>query len=88
MVLQTLIYEDIFLTLVLLNVIYFIGDSGYALEERLLPPFQRETERCQQNFNRKHKKTRSTVERAIGTWKSRFRSIDKYVFIVENILAL
>ncbi|ODM87280.1 putative nuclease HARBI1 [Orchesella cincta] len=56
---------------------WLLGDSGYPLEERLLTPYPAEVDESHRNFNRRHKKTRSTVERAIGTWKSRFRSIDK-----------
>ncbi|ODM91315.1 putative nuclease HARBI1 [Orchesella cincta] len=56
---------------------WLLGDSGYPLDERLLTPYPAEVDESHRNFNRRHKKTRSTVERAIGTWKSRFRSIDK-----------
>ncbi|OXA40897.1 putative nuclease HARBI1 [Folsomia candida] len=54
------------------------ADSGYAAESKLLVPFRDTTTvPQQQQFNRALKKTRSGVERTIGNWKCRFRSMDK-----------
>jgi len=56
----------------------FAADSGYAAEQKLVVPFRRTTQNPQEiRFNRALKITRSVVERAIGNWKCRFRSMDK-----------
>ena len=57
-----------------------LGDSGYPLEPWLLTPYNEaaaEQEDFKRKYNKIFKKTRSVVERAIGNWKSRFRSMCK-----------
>ena len=55
------------------------GDSGYPLEPWLLTPYpdRAAEDDYKLRFNLVQKTTRSVVERAIGTWKSRFRSMCK-----------
>ncbi|ODM89276.1 putative nuclease HARBI1, partial [Orchesella cincta] len=52
------------------------GDSGYPLETILLTPFPNSaTDPIELAYNIAHTKTRCVVERTIGHWKSRFRSL-------------
>lgn len=59
-----------------------LGDSGYPLQPWLLTPIQNERTAGEKKFNKKHKKLRSLVERAIGYLKNRFRY---YFFIINEI---
>ncbi|XP_046558161.1 putative nuclease HARBI1 isoform X2 [Haliotis rubra] len=51
---------------------HLLGDSGYPCKKWLLTPFLRPLAGPQTNYNRSHKRTRSSVERAIGQFKRRF----------------
>lgn len=53
------------------------SDSGYPAEPWLMTPFREPITAGQQSYNISHKTTRSSVERTIGVWKSRFRSMHK-----------
>ncbi|XP_071944610.1 putative nuclease HARBI1 [Antedon mediterranea] len=54
---------------------YLIGDKGYPLRPFLLTPYFNPVHPHQQRYNRIHAVTRSIVERTIGVWKRRFRSM-------------
>lgn len=51
---------------------WLLGDSGYALAPTLLTPLESPQTSRERRYNRSHKITRSSVERAIGIWKARF----------------
>ena len=52
-----------------------IADKGYGLTLFCLTPFRNPVTERERNFNRIHKTTRCTVERAIGVLKKRFYSM-------------
>ena len=52
---------------------WLLGDNGYPLLPYLLTPFLRP----QGGQQERYRITRSTVERALGVWKHRFRCIHK-----------
>ncbi|KAK1614910.1 hypothetical protein QYE76_020427 [Lolium multiflorum] len=64
---------------------YFLADAGYAARPGVLPPFRstryhlkeyrgtREPENPKELFNLRHSQLRTTVERAFGTLKNRFK---------------
>lgn len=56
--------------------LYFLGDSGYPCERRLLTPFRNPANNEEERYNTAHIRTRNTIERCIGVWKSRFRCLD------------
>lgn len=56
---------------------WLLGDSGYPLEPWLLTPFSDPQNDDETLFNDMHAKARSTVERAIGLLKGRFRCLSK-----------
>ena len=56
---------------------WLIGDSGYPLTPYLLTPFINPINRDEERYNRKHKCTRSSTERANGVTKQRFRCLHK-----------
>lgn len=56
---------------------WLLGDSGYPLEPWLLTPFSNPNNDDYQMFNKVHSKARSTVERAIGILKGRWRCLCK-----------
>lgn len=56
---------------------WLLGDSGYPLEPWLLTPFAQPNSIECQMFNSAHSKARSTVERAIGLLKGRWRCLCK-----------
>lgn len=56
---------------------WLIGDSGYSQRTGMMIPLADPTTRSEQAYNAAHKKCRCTIERAIGTLKSRFRCLCK-----------
>ena len=52
-----------------------LGDSGYALTNFLMTPYDNPTTRQERRFNITHKTTRSSVERSIGQLKRRFHGL-------------
>ena len=48
-----------------------LGDSAYACNKWLLSPFRGDVEGARLRFNKAHKKTRCTIERAYGVLKKR-----------------
>ena len=52
-----------------------LGDSGYALANFLMTPFDNPITRQQRRFNVTHKSTRCSVERCIGQLKRRFNCL-------------
>ncbi|XP_064596850.1 putative nuclease HARBI1 [Liolophura sinensis] len=50
-----------------------LGDSGYPLKPSLMVPFIQTHNGAQAKYNKSHKTTRCTIERAFGVAKSRFR---------------
>ncbi|CAN7987246.1 unnamed protein product, partial [Ixodes hexagonus] len=55
-----------------------LGDSGYPLEPWLLTPIPGNPTGAEEEFNKKHRSTRSVVERCIGMLKNRFRCLQRY----------
>jgi len=56
---------------------WLLGDSRYPHEPWLLTPFSNPNNDDYQMFNNTHSKARSTVERAIGLLKGRWRCLCK-----------
>ena len=52
-----------------------LGDSAYACNNRLIPPSRGDVEGARHRFNKAHKKTRCTIERAYGVLKKRFYAL-------------
>ena len=52
-----------------------LGDSAYACNSWLIPPFRGDVEGARRRFNEAHKKTRCTIERAFGILKKRFYAL-------------
>jgi len=55
----------------------FLGDSAYAAEPWLIPPYPDCPDASYTRFNKSHKSSRSFMERSIGLWKNCFRLADK-----------
>jgi len=56
---------------------YILADAGYSLQPWCIVPFLRHNRltQVQKKFNKKLSSVRVTVERSIGIWKGRFRSM-------------
>uniref|UniRef100_A0A4W5JKK2 DDE Tnp4 domain-containing protein n=1 Tax=Hucho hucho TaxID=62062 RepID=A0A4W5JKK2_9TELE len=52
-----------------------LGDSGYAQTNFLFTPYLHAVTPEQQRYNQAHIRTRGTVERMFGVWKSRFQCL-------------
>ncbi|RXM29197.1 putative nuclease HARBI1 [Acipenser ruthenus] len=52
------------------------GDSGYGLKPMLMTPIANPATPQQRKYNKIHCSTRSTIERAFGILKVRFRCLD------------
>ena len=52
-----------------------LGDFAYACNKWLIPPFRGDVEGAHCRFNKAHKKTRCTIERAYGILKKRFYAL-------------
>ncbi|XP_068704516.1 putative nuclease HARBI1 [Montipora foliosa] len=57
---------------------WLLGDRGYGIQPYLLTPFRPDdvSTAPQRRYQKTHTKTRNTIERAFGLWKSRFRFLD------------
>lgn len=58
-----------------LNILAFLGDSGYPLKSYFLTPVHNPRTRAEQLYNEAHIRTRNVVERTIGLWKRRFPAL-------------
>ena len=56
---------------------WLLGDSGYPLSPFLMTPVMNATTAADQMYNKRHSKTRNSIERAFGLWKTRFRCLHK-----------
>lgn len=56
---------------------WLIGDSGYMQREHMMIPIEDPKGKHQAAYQKAHIKTRNTIERAIGVYKSRFRCMCK-----------
>ena len=52
-----------------------LGDSAYACNDWLIPPFRGDVEGARLRFNVAHKTTRCSIERAYGVLKKRFYAL-------------
>lgn len=74
---------------------FILGDSGYPLRDWLLTPMPNPQTDQQHNYNNRHRTTRQTVERAIGSLKRRWHCLRRIrmapskacnIFVVSVIL--
>jgi hypothetical protein len=56
---------------------FMLADNGYPLQPWLLKPYDNPKTPAQKLYNKRHRKLRSLVERAIGLLKARFRCLLK-----------
>lgn len=54
---------------------HLLGDSGYACSDFLLTPVRNPYTESERRYNRSHIRTRNSVERMFGVWKSRFQCL-------------
>ena len=54
---------------------YLLGDNGYACSCHVLTPILHPVSDSERRYNRSHIRTRNTIERAFGVWKSRFQCL-------------
>lgn len=54
---------------------YLLGDNGYACTKDILTPVLGPQTAAERRYNVSHIRTRNTVERCFGVWKSRFRCL-------------
>ena len=59
---------------------WLLGDRGYSIQPYLMTPLRPEsvTTFSQSTYQKAHTKTRNTIERAFGLWKTRFHCLDWY----------
>lgn len=50
-----------------------LGDGGYKCTKYLFTPVNKPKNIQEESYNKVHIKTRNTIERVFGVWKSRFR---------------
>ena len=57
---------------------WLLGDRGYGIQPYLMTPFRPDdvSTAGQAKYQKAHTKTRNTIERALGLWKTRFRCVD------------
>lgn len=57
---------------------WLLGDCDYGIQPYLMTPFRQDNVSTapQKRYQKAHTKTRNTVKRAFGLWKSRFRCLD------------
>ena len=55
---------------------WLLGDSGYPLKNWLMTLINQPVTSAERNFNEVHRKTRCSIERAFGIFKSRRRILD------------
>ena len=57
---------------------WLLGDRGYGIQPYLLTPFRPDdvSTAPQRRYQKAHTKTRNTIERACGLWKTRFPCLD------------
>ena len=57
---------------------WLLGDRGYSIQPYLMTPLRPEsvTTFSQSTYQKAHTKTRNTIERAFGLWKTRFHCLD------------
>ncbi|KAH7955548.1 hypothetical protein HPB52_001244 [Rhipicephalus sanguineus] len=65
-----------------------LGDMGYACHRYLMTPLKDPENAAEFRYNRSHKKTRCSVERAFGIWKRRFPCLDMRMQIKATTSAL
>jgi len=56
---------------------FLLGDNGYACNNHLLTPLLNPSTDSERRYNSAHIRTRNTVERLFGVWKSRFYCLQK-----------
>ena len=54
---------------------YVLGDNGYACSNYLLTPVLNPRTESERRYNKAHIRTRNSVERMFGVWKSRFQCL-------------